>query len=224
MIERCVLVSGKICSGKSTLAELIVERNSAYRRVALADSLKDDIAALPGVGRDRAFIDQNKDMFRTVLQLNGTEIARRLQGEDYWVERLVRRCEEEGTGAVVVDDARFPNEVDSFRPRAAQLFAVRLEIDPSVQAERYSAKYGRPLTDEQRAHPSETSLDDYRAFDATFDSGQHSAERIYSALAALRPDLFAPGPRAGTVVYRAERGFSTHAGGPPAGVVAHVGD
>ncbi len=189
-MERIICVSGKIASGKTTLASLI-ELYNPYARRALAGALKADLARLCQVSVD--YIEENKELFRPMLQYYGTEIMRKVHGEDYWVRRLVQDSEDAGLSGLVVDDVRFPNEVEGLVASArSAAFSVRLEVDPAVQAERYLAKYGSALSEDKANHVSETALDSYHHFDATFDSSHVSARAIYLSLCALRPDLFSP--------------------------------
>jgi hypothetical protein len=159
-------VSGKISSGKTTLARAICEADHRFRRVPLAYPLKKDIADLCGVTVD--FIEEHKAMFRPILQYYGTDIMRELYGPDYWVSRLVEYARVHRLTHIVVDDVRFPNELEGLRDAAERGFmSVRLDIGYAEQAHRYQTLYGGDLTREMLTHPSETSLDDCLDFDQT---------------------------------------------------------
>jgi hypothetical protein len=151
---KCVIVSGKLMSGKSTLSDYICWQ-SAFEKHTLADELKDDICRLCGV--TRAYMEEHKDLFRPILQWYGTDFHR-ARDENYWVQRLKGRIEVRSPAAVVVDDARFTNEVYGFDECAP--YKVRLQISLEEQVRRYIAKFKREPDMSIFYHSSETALDE----------------------------------------------------------------
>ena len=82
--------------------------------------------------------------FRQMLQLYGTEYRRR-QDPDYWVRRLEAKLH--GLERVVIDDVRFPNEVEMIQRLGGRV----IRID-------------RPGPNES-THASETELDGFDGWD-----------------------------------------------------------
>lgn len=180
-------VSGKLCSGKSTLAQAIVAREPLLTRHNLADALKDRIAWICGV--DRTYIDAHKAMFRPIMQYYGTDIMRAIHGDDYWVNLLVadlQGIDEQNDVYAIVDDARFPNEQEGLRNAATRFHSVRLIVTPEEQYERYLNVNGEPPTDEILTHPSETACDEYPNFDQLLGASAPTDIQVTLVLEALR--------------------------------------
>lgn len=95
---------------------------------------------------------------RRVLQYWGTEI-RRKDDENYWVKiALTKIISLLNAGEVVfVTDARFTNEVEALRGAGGVI--VRLEISQEEQARRIKERDGIQISEEAKAHSSETDLD-----------------------------------------------------------------
>jgi hypothetical protein len=158
-------------SGKTTAADYLVAAHG-YRKIALADRLKDDAAWLlahwcesegfPAL--DRRAIDADKAAFRPFLQWFGTDFVRRWLGrDDYWVQAFLREARR-SEQPVVCDDCRFPNEADALA--AAGFMLVRIDraewrrgrdivrrmTDQGLSGDALDAELGRVMR-----HPSETS-------------------------------------------------------------------
>lgn len=165
-------LSGYARSGKDTFADVLVERHG-YTKVAFADTLRKFLYAQnPLVGhyfdgdwvkypepvRLREVIDKYGwngykntpyvDEIRPLVQRTGTEAGRNTLWEDIWVDATFKNLDPKGK--YVISDARFPNEADGVVSRGGIM--VRIER-PGV---------GPAVDTNGVAHPSETSLDDYR--------------------------------------------------------------
>lgn len=153
-------ISGKMCSGKTTLAEYI-SASMGYPKKALADALKKDVKnALKHHGldvRNDEMFTRYKDRIRPILQQWGV-LFRFFNGEDYWIERLFYKHE----GPMVVDDVRFPNEVEGLRKRG--FLIIRMICPEDVRLDRIARLYPQTKTNDLK-HESETALDDYPSFD-----------------------------------------------------------
>lgn len=157
-----VLISGKLMSGKTTLAkDLISLVGPELHHTPLALELKLDIASLPGITME--MIEEHKDIFRPILQHYGTNVQRHLQGEYYWVQRLKEHILSRYYSSVVVDDVRFSSELYGFDE--AHPFKVRLEISPEEQVRRFRARFGKDPDPTIFTHASETALDNVPATD-----------------------------------------------------------
>lgn len=154
-------ISGKMCSGKTTLAKYISETRG-YPVVSLATALKEDVkGALKKAGlavrKDQMFT-KHKAQIRPMLQLWG-ELFRYFNGENWWVDRLFT----DNDPPFVVDDVRYQNEVEGLRERG--FLIIRLAVPRDVQLARIERLY--PLARmSDLTHASETALDSYYNFDA----------------------------------------------------------
>lgn len=156
---RIILLSGKSESGKDYFANLMkkeLEKNNNKVLIThYADLLKYIL---------KTFFDWNgqKDTYgRYLLQHVGTDIIRR-QKPNYWVAFLnqILTMLKDEWDYVLIPDARFPNEIEVIKSNPEfDIITVR------VTRHNHTSR----LTDEQKNHPSETSLDNY-----TFDYYLHN--------------------------------------------------
>jgi len=161
-----VPINGKARHGKDTFAQMLkAELEAKGKRVLIvrfADYLK-------FIAKEYFGWNGEKDeVGRTLLQFIGTDRVR-AKYEDFWVETVARLLWifEHDFDVVLIPDARFPNEVSFWH-----YWGEVLEADTSWTS--VSVKVVRPdfdngLTDEQKNHPSETSLDGHD-FDYVFES------------------------------------------------------
>jgi hypothetical protein len=160
-MDNTILISGKSGSGKDMMAQFMKEELEKHGKRVLIIHYGD---AVKWVLKQYYNWDGNKDIVgRTMLQHVGTDIVR-ARHPNFWtgiVVGLIQAFEPYTDWDVaIVPDARFPNEVDIALQNLKGCIATRIE--------RKNAD-GTPwinpiLTEEQRNHPSETSLDHY-AFD-----------------------------------------------------------
>lgn len=153
-------LTGYAQSGKDTVSKILVE-NYGYTRVAFADPIRDLLFEMdPGIGVkgpdgqwhtvglqnivevsgwDEA--KQHKDV-RALLQNLGVG-ARKVFGENFWVQQALRQVHFEGN--YVITDVRFTNEADAIKKYDnSQIWRIkRLGVDAI------------------NAHVSETQMDGY---------------------------------------------------------------
>ena len=108
-----VMLSGFAKSGKDEVASLLVERYG-FRRFALADALKDEVAVVYGlpraslntqIGKEALFGDRK---VRNILIGHGS--MRRAEDLGYWVKSIIRGIEQSKADRIVVSDWRYANE------------------------------------------------------------------------------------------------------------------
>jgi hypothetical protein len=151
-------LSGYAQSGKDTIANHLVEHHG-FTRVAFADPMREalyalnprinDIPELSGVSLqwlvDRMgwdFVKVDSPETRELLQRFGTEVGRKLWGENFWVDKAMDKIN--NLDKVVVTDVRFPNEYDAIKNANGYMWRVE---KPGVSA--------------VNRHESETSLDGF---------------------------------------------------------------
>lgn len=140
-----VLLSGKACAGKTTVAKYLYEQLSKY------PSLKLDhlgfASPLKEIARRDFGWDGNKDeKGRKLLQVIGTD-AGRAYDEDIWVKYMENHLLTELPHITFIDDWRFPNEKSFFEN--SFMFDIT-----SIRIERSNL----PLASETYSHISELSI------------------------------------------------------------------
>ena len=149
-----IAISGKIASGKTTLANLL-HTMYGIPLVHFAQALKDDVAEAlyyGGLAADKDdIIKLYKGDIRGLLQDWGS-LFRKVNGEDWWVECLFN-----GTKPpFIVDDMRYQNEFAACQARG--ILTVRLQVTLGLQLTRVAHLYP-DMKREQLNHKSETDLD-----------------------------------------------------------------
>jgi phosphomevalonate kinase len=148
---KIIAFSGKRTSGKSTMADHLVERYHAVK-VSFADQLREELLSL-GYPRHLVYGKPTTTEMRALMIAHGQ--ARRAIDPDYWVKKVIGRLAQPtvyGSGLVVIDDLRFWNEADKLKFHRAVLVRVTRMDPPAFEA---------GVDDD----PSETDLDEWGAWD-----------------------------------------------------------
>jgi hypothetical protein len=148
-------LTGYAQSGKDTVANILV-KNYGYTRIAFADKIReflyetnpmyDSVVGEPlfvraKVDRDGWEEAKKSPQIRRLLQNSGVA-ARKLFGEDFWVNQAVNGMDIDGS--YVIADVRFENEADKIKAAGGQIWRIkRLGVDPI------------------NGHVSETQMDGY---------------------------------------------------------------
>lgn len=149
--SKIICISGKAESGKDTFGmylQFCLENNEQkVLRVHYADLVKYICSN---------YLDwngQKDEKGRTLLQTFGTDIVR-AQDEDYWVKFIATTLELTDKlihyDYVIIPDCRFPNELDYWIDNDYQVTWIQMLRDVDNH-----------LTDKQKAHASEVSLQGY---------------------------------------------------------------
>jgi hypothetical protein len=158
-MKKVICISAKAQNGKDTFAETfktIAESNGEKVLIAhYADYLK-------MICKDWFGWDGGKDEHgRNILQKVGTDLARN-NNPDIWVNVIIESILAFGSDFdyILMADSRFYNECDLIKDRfdTACVRITRFENDK---------EFDNGLTPDQKAHVSETALDDYK-FDYYF--------------------------------------------------------
>lgn len=155
-------ISGKIGTGKSTLAELLAAMTPGAIRISYADALREEVAEHFGFDlgfvrsqefKEREFmVGLEVRSGRQLLQWWGTNV-RRAADPDYWTHKMRHRLlhlSAVGHPLAIIDDVRMPNERDLINRMGGQV--IRLEP--------YDGWQPGPGAD----HYSETALDGLEGF------------------------------------------------------------
>ena len=157
---------GKICSGKTTLANYIMERH-CYTRMAFADKIKELATDI--------FEMQNKD--RKLLQNIGTKF--REIDEDIWVKYLVRKVKNEDN--IIVDDCRYLNEVQSLKNNG--FYIIYIDISKETQKNRILNTYSNAEEHLNNLnHSSESNFEKLKQHSDLIINGELSLQIIYNII------------------------------------------
>lgn len=157
-----IAFSGKICSGKSTIANYIITRvGDQGQKISFADPIKK-------IARE-TFGMTTKN--RELLQIIGA--TGRALDKNTWVNKLLETVKQNPNQIWVVDDLRFPNEAEQLKKNGFIL--VRITVDENIRKQRIISTYGKDAEQHLKRinDYSEKALDDYE-FDEIWEN---SAEK-----------------------------------------------
>jgi dephospho-CoA kinase len=156
-----IAICGKMCSGKTTLADYIISKDERFKKDSVAAKLKEIATDLFGM--------KNKD--RNLL-INVGKKMREID-VDVWLNYV---CEKHKTNFVIIDDIRYKNEYKKFKEEG--FLIIRIIISKDLQMERLQNTYADSWVDHLRniSDPSETNLDDmqYGDFDLVIDTDKEN--------------------------------------------------
>ncbi len=146
---KVICVSGKAQHGKDTYAKILKEALEKKGKKVLVAHYADLVKYVCSTFFNW---DGNKDEAgRTLLQYVGTDVVREQQ-PNYWVNFLkdMLLFFDGSWDFVIIPDTRFPNEI-----------AIMKDTFPTYHCRVVRYGFESSLTEEQKNHPSETSLDNY---------------------------------------------------------------
>ena len=146
---KVICISGKAQHGKDTTAQIIKDVLEDEEHVVLIAHYGDLVKYVC-----KTFFGWNgvKDEYgRTLLQEVGTDIVR-TKKPGYWADFIIGILElfPDEWEYVLIPDTRFPDEVEKMKDKF-ETHCLRIE----------RPNFDNGLTDVQKCHPSETSLDNY---------------------------------------------------------------
>lgn len=178
---RVIALSGKQGSGKTTMQKMLGHLLGAYGRqvhpMNFADPLRDMHNELRGYMERMGCPPPPEVAVKDglLMQLLGTDWARKVYGANVWVQILKMRAAMVGTLCanpelpiyIIVGDMRFMNEFYAF-PDTQFPEAYKIRLECSAEQRKGRAENWR----ENTAHPSETGLDDPKLapFDVIVDT------------------------------------------------------
>jgi hypothetical protein len=130
---------------------------------------------------------------RYVLQVWGTEVARKSFHDDIWIAALENKLRKT-TDDVVISDCRFPNEIKSIRSAGGIVIRVVRGPEPEWYQAALSANRGpngnvtwatsKRILENARVHASETAWIGTH-FDAVIDNNADGLDNLYSQIKDL---------------------------------------
>lgn len=185
MKKRIFILSGKMGSGKSTYAKYLqaflgIDNARILKFAAPLYAMHDRVLPLL---KEYGVRPESMTKDGELLQVLGTSYGREKLGQNVWVDIVVRQAykwlSQHPSHYVIIDDARFENEVDTFREDA---YLIRLNAPEEVRKNRCS--YWR----EETSHPSEVGLDQYERdmrFDIVLQTEHKDRKEIEGAIEAM---------------------------------------
>lgn len=155
-IKKIILISGKARNGKTTTAKLLKTKLEAKGNKVLIAAYGDLVKFV--CEKYFGTTKEKNEHNRTIWQRVGTDIVRE-QNPNYWVDFVIDMISmfEDKWDYVIIDDNRFPNELE----RWIGWDTITLRVN--------RLNFQSPLTLEQQSHISETALDNYE-FDYVINS------------------------------------------------------
>lgn len=154
---KIIAISGHAGSGKDTVAEFLKEQlyengNTSVLITHYADLLK-------YVCKNFFGWDGKKDEAgRTLLQHIGTDVVR-AQDPDFWIDFIIKILKffDGQWDFVIIPDVRFPNELTKLVEQRWDVTSLR--VVRSDRTSHHISHHTSSLTEKQRKHSSETSMD-----------------------------------------------------------------
>jgi hypothetical protein len=198
-------ICGFAGSGKDTIADYL-QNIHQFRRESFAHTLKDAVAAVFGWDRDmlegrtresREWREQVDSWWserlgmtvtpRLVLQLWGTEVARKSYHDDIWIASLENKLRKTHDD-VVISDCRFPNEIRAIK--VAGGIVIRVVRGPEPVWYELAQTVNRGPTRNTKWRLSKTELEKHKVhasetawigtdFDAVIDNNQDGMDNLF---------------------------------------------
>jgi len=125
MAEKIIVLSGKQYSGKDTVAKILLENLTNFKRIGLGDAIKIEYSEQTGVSFEE--IERNKHLYRQDLINLGNK--RRSEDSDYWIKKVIQM-----DGNIIVPDVRVRRELQYFNE--ANAYSIRVEASRETRSKR----------------------------------------------------------------------------------------
>ena len=125
MAEQIIILSGKQYSGKDTVAKILLENLTNFKRIGLGDAIKIEYGEQKGLSFEE--IEQNKAQYRQDLINLGNK--RRSEDKDYWIKKVIKM-----PGNIIVPDVRVKRELEFFKE--ANAYTIRVEASRETRSQR----------------------------------------------------------------------------------------
>lgn len=149
---KIIIISGKARAGKDTITnfmkELYQEKMISLQYGSYIKEYAKKISNWDGNEETKP---------RELLQQLGTNIIRKNIDEKFFIKKMIDDIKVYSYffNIIVISDARFKIEIDDIRNNFSNVISVNIE----------RPNFDNGLTEEQKKHPSEIDLDDYKLFD-----------------------------------------------------------
>ena len=174
-------LSAKLDCGKTTLANMLLDKYPEYTRIGFGDLLKQECSETYHYPLEWNYSEEGKQKIiimhsgllprkgmtiREILQWHGTEF-RRAQDPDYWTKRMKDAL----VPNMIIDDMRFKNEAKFIKSHDG----ILIRIHP----------YSKWKPGKFASHKSEIDLDNYTQWDFVFEPEFGELEKYMPAIERL---------------------------------------
>ena len=151
MNKKIIVLSGKQYSGKDTVAKILLNKLSGFKRVGIGDAIKLEYSKRTGLSVEE--IEKNKANYRPDLINLGNE--GRAISDTFWLNALL-----EIEGNLIIPDKRLKKEYAFFEKHNA--FKIRVNSTFENRSKRGTVVKDNDLT--------ETDLDDVKSWDFVIEN------------------------------------------------------
>ena len=162
MTKKIIVLSGKQYSGKDTVAKILLQKLSGFKRVGIGDAIKLEYSKRTGLSVEE--IEKNKANYRPDLISLGNE--GRAISDTFWLKALL-----EIEGDLIIPDMRLKKEYAFFKKHNA--FAIRVNSTYENRSKRGTVVRDDDLT--------ETDLDDIKDWDFVIENNSTYEELLKKA-------------------------------------------
>ena len=161
-------IVGKMCSGKTTLANKIKDNYPEYNITSFAKKVKEIAVDLFGM----------KEKDRKLLQDIGSKM--REIDKDIWAKYTLKECEKYKNS--IIDDVRYENEINYLKEQ--NWFLIKLEITPETQLARLKKTYPHTWSEHLNNinHSSENLINIPDSYYNLIINCEESIEDIYNKI------------------------------------------
>jgi len=170
---------GKVLQQKITnlksMVSLFYDAKLNVSKGVMLNRIMDELDSLTFV--DDNFYEDKTDITRILLQLYGTDIARKRFDDKFWITKASERMNNTEDDIIIVTDVRFPNEIDDMYTLVDTREVIPIRIN-------------RDITTEQliTSHESEKALDDYEQWFYIVDNNG-TLQDLYDVATNIYNDL-----------------------------------
>ncbi len=172
MADKIIILSGKQYSGKDTVAKILLENLTDFRRIGLGDAIKIEYSEKTGIPFEE--IEKNKHLYRQDLINLGNQ--RRSEDKDYWIKKVIKM-----PGNIIVPDVRVKRELEFFKE--ANAFTIRVDASREIRSTRGTLVGETDVT--------EVDLDDIKDWDSvisnnsTYETLKAEATKLVSKISSF---------------------------------------
>ena len=158
---KVIILSGKAGSGKSYVANKLNEKLSNSIVISYASYLKEYVKNIS----DWDGSEESKEEVRTLLQQIGVELIKNKIDDKFLINRVLQDVEVYSYffDYIIISDARFIDEIECIKNESNSFVINIIGKDNN-------------LTNEEKKHSTEVSLDDYDNFDYILDNRKENIE------------------------------------------------
>tara|TARA_Y100000389_G_scaffold68447_1_gene64923 strand:- start:3118 stop:3825 length:708 start_codon:yes stop_codon:yes gene_type:complete len=174
-----IAISGKMCSGKSTLKEFIKDKLlNCYNQIQ-----NNGLIPLS----ELSFGHPIKEMYYTLFNYSKNKNRKAFQSigdtfraidRDVFAKRVIEKCVDDKI--IILDDLRFKNEMKYLKENG--FICIRIDIAEDIQRSRFYKLYPGEDYENTRGHISEVDLDNCRHFDLIVGQDQNDFQMVWNFL------------------------------------------